>query len=268
MEHIGTAGAQLARRLLERKQNHLKNSAESFTRRNTGEVCPACQGRGVQRLERQPGDPFFGQLLPCEVCGEARRAAWLEKISRLSPEMLAWQLSGFRDRGILQEVVPQIRRAMEQPGWITLSGPYGTGKSYLLAAIVNEARQAGIPAVYITMAELLQELRNTYDPAAKVGYSSLFNLLVTAEVLALDEVEKYNPTPWADEQTFNLIEHRYRHWDQGLTVFATNKPIGEGKLIVENTATPGYFESRIRDGRFTILDDFWQAEDARPGLER
>lgn len=222
---------------------------------------------GWQRVWREPGDPLFGRLEPCELCGEQRRAKYLLQLSRLSPEMQAWTLDGFNARGKMNGIVPQIRRQMAQGmGWITLSGPPGTGKTFILGAIANEMRMNGRAAVYTTTADLLADLRDSFDPDAGKNYSALLTSIMDASVLCLDEIEKFRPTPWAEELFFRLMEQRYRNWTTCLTVLATNRRIGLDKLVISSTAYPGYLESRIMDGRFLQLNDFWSVSDARTAL--
>ncbi len=225
--------------------------------------CPACGGIGWQRLDVPFNHPDFAKLFPCEICGLGKKAQWLEKISRLSPEMRQWELGLFKDRNNARQLLSEALD--KQHGWVVLSGPPGTGKTYLLGAMVNEAGRRGIPAVYITMAELLADLRDTFNPTGGQGFSSLFNSILEAKLLALDEIEKFRPTPWAEEQAFRLFEQRYRNWDQCITILATNKRVNGSSPILEETNYPGYIESRLMDGRFTRLS-FWDAPDARPAL--
>ena len=88
------------------------------------------------------------------------------------------------------------------------------------------------------------------------------------KVLCLDEIEKFKATEWAEEVFFRLLEDRYRNWATHLTVLATNRQIGLDKAVITDTRFPGYLESRIMDGRFWQLDQFWTVSDARPALKR
>ena len=125
---------------------------------------------------------------------------------------------------------------------------------------------AGRVVVYTTMADLLDDLRQTFKPKAGLDFSQLFNDVLEAEVLCLDEIEKFSPTLWAEEKFYQIVDHRYRHWNTCVTVLATNRRIGLDQAILAETRFPGYLESRIMDGRFMQLDQFWTVSDARPAL--
>lgn len=139
-------------------------------------------------------------------------------------------------------------------GMIALTGAPGTGKTTLLVAAVNAAREANVPAVYTPITDLLDYLRRAYNPAVgELGFDARWDLLIRAEVLALDELDEFNATPWAMERFLRLIDERWRAMDRCLTLVACN-----GAL----TALPDKVASRLRDGRaqsFTL-----RGRDMRP----
>ena len=110
-------------------------------------------------------------------------------------------------------------------GIVTLTGKPGSGKSALLMCAVNEAREANVPAVYTTVTDLLDYLRAAYAPGADVSFDSRWDLLVGCEVLALDELDELNSTPWAMERFLRLMDERWRNMDRRLTLCATNSRI-------------------------------------------
>lgn len=207
-------------------------------------------------------------LTRCPLCGSGRRNEYLRRICGLSPEMQAWRLEGWSATGPERlEALEAAREALGQAsGWLTFSGEWGTGKSYLLAAMVNEARERGLIAVYVTMADLLDHLRDAFNPKAPLDYSALWDNVLEAQVLALDEIEKFRPTPWAEERFFVLVNARYVNVAEQLTVFATNQHVEPGAAVLEGTAWPGYLESRLCDGRFKIVH--LGGGDVRPRLMR
>lgn len=131
--------------------------------------------------------------------------------------------------------------ATRRRGLIALTGAPGTGKTTLLVAAVNAAREANVPAVYTTVTDLLDYLRRAYNPAnGEIGFDARWDLLIRAEVLALDELDEFNATPWAMERFLRLIDERWRALDKCLTLVACNSALA---------ALPDKVASRLRDGR-------------------
>jgi DNA replication protein DnaC len=127
---------------------------------------------------------------------------------------------------------------------VTLSGPPGTGKSTLLICAVNAAREANIPSVYVTMTDLLDYLRAAFNPEQRdMSFEKRWDLLVSAEVLALDELDEFNSTPWAAERFMRLIDERWRNMHTRLTLLATNASLSR---------LPPKVASRLNDGRASV----------------
>jgi DNA replication protein DnaC len=191
---------------------------------------------------RHAGDRYTTER--CSVCGPHRQAEYLRRIDGLTAEMRTWTFANTvtaRNPDAWQTA----QAVAQSPEWfLTLSGPYGIGKTRMLTCIVNEARESRWPAVYLTTAQLLDHLRNAYAPNAEVSFDGMWERVSKARVLALDELDRWNPTPWAQEKFFQLIDARYRAGAEMLTVFATNSDIDN---------LPGYVQSRMMDRRCRIF---------------
>lgn len=197
----------------------------------------------------QPGHALFGSrgMIPCDVCGSQRQAAYLLDLCGLSSEMLDYTFQTTKRGQFNGAAYDAAQQLVMYPQWFyTLHGQPGTGKTRLLATIVNEARAGGRKAVYTTTAELLDHLRAAYAPEMRgaLGFDALLDKVTECTVLALDEFDRWNPTPWAQEKFFQLIEARYRDGAQKLTCFATNAALDE---------LPPYIASRMQDRRCKVF---------------
>lgn len=193
-----------------------------------------------------PGHPLYAQLRPCPTCSQDLQQKYLRELCGLVDDMLTWTLSNTARTPANAAAYDAATRLVETPErFLTLSGRPGVGKTRILASIVNEARKRGRTAVYTTTAELLDHLRAAYAPGANVSFDGLLSKVSDCTVLALDEFDRYNATPWAEEKFFQLIENRYRRGDQVLTCFATNAKLAD---------LPHYVTSRMQDRRCAVFE--------------
>ena len=137
---------------------------------------------------------------------------------------------------VIQEIVKSVPR---HRGFMTLYGPPGTGKSAVMISAVNMARESGISAAYRRLSDLFDELRDQYDQEA--AFQRRWDTLTSAKVLAIDEIDKWNQTAWAQERFDSLLDHRFRASDTRLTLLAANRLDG---LSAHN-------RSRIFDAAFS-----------------
>jgi len=202
---------------------------------------------GVNRLDVPVGHPRFGQLVPCECKAEeiARRLA--DRCGMHEEEMMV-SFSQVILRGDTAKMVKVAQEFISSPyGILTLWGGEGNGKTLVLQATVNEMRwKYGLIGVYITFVDLMDYIREGFDKEADVPARQRYDQIVSAPVLAVDEVDKANITNWGSEFRTRFFDDRYRRGCLGEchTLLAMNEDPRE---------LPGYIYGRLADGRNLIF---------------
>ena len=183
--------------------------------------CPHCGGLGYLRADVPVEDPDFGKVLVC-VCRQAQVSKQIHKrlysLSNLE-ELSHLTFDNFEPRGLIglkEYQANSIELAYNQAhqfahsmqGWLFIEGPYGSGKTHLAAAIANTAVGLGIPTLFLTVPDLLDTLRFSYeDPEAT--FEGRFEEIRNIKLLVLDDFGTQNATSWAQEKLFQIINYRY-----------------------------------------------------------
>ena len=124
----------------------------------------------------------------------------------------------FRDRELDRGEAGNLRRAFEAAheysnhpiGWIVFhSTAFGNGKTHLAAAIANNLADSGQQVLFVLVPDLLDYLREAFDPMTHVGLGKRFNEIKRIPVLVLDDLGTESATPWAKEKLYQLINYRY-----------------------------------------------------------
>jgi DNA replication protein DnaC len=113
--------------------------------------------------------------------------------------------------------------AQQPQDWLLIMGNYGAGKTHLAAAIANAVQQRGETVIFITVADLLDGLRQTFSAGATISYDQRFQALRTAPLLVLDDLGSEGGSAWAKEKLFQIVNHRYLA--RLPTVFTTSRPV-------------------------------------------
>ena len=101
-----------------------------------------------------------------------------------------------------------VEYAEEPKGWLILTGPNGSGKTHLAAAIANRCIEQGRPVFFVHVPDLLDDLRSTYAPHSLISYSELFDQVNNAPMLILDGLGTQSATPWAQEKLQQIFNQR------------------------------------------------------------
>lgn len=225
--------------------------------------CPYCHGLGYLRRDLPIGHPDFGKVQICS-CRQGQVAQQIHQrlfsISNLA-NLQHLTFENFQSRGrvglgpwqadSLERAFNQAQQFAKQvEGWLLLQGGYGCGKTHLAAAIANFTVSVGVPTLFITVPDLLDSLRFTYDDPEST-FEQRFDEIRTAPLLVMDDFGTQNATSWAQEKLFQIINYRYIN--RLALVVTTN-------LLLEQIE--GRIRSRLEDPEL-VTRVFIQAPDFR-----
>lgn len=191
------------------------------------EACPYCGGAGWLRMMAPVGDPNFGRLVPCD-CRLAETEEQMRRELEVISNMEAFAEKTFEsfDSGLhpnARRAFTAVKEYAENPmGWLLLAGPCGTGKTHLAAAAANESiRGRHVKSLFMIVPDLLDYLRETFNPKSEVTYDERFETIRSVPLLVLDDLGTENATSWAREKLYQIVNHRYNA--QLPTVITTNQ---------------------------------------------
>lgn len=119
----------------------------------------------------------------------------------------------------------------------------GSGKTMLACIIANELIDRGIRTRFIGMAQMLADIKRSYDPESGESEAQIIGTATNAPVLILDDVGVERPTPWVHETLYRLLDARL--YEKRPTIFTSNVPVDELKYDERIT-------DRIRRMAYTV----------------
>ena len=221
--------------------------------------CPLCDGKGVYTLAVPVTDRRFGRFQRCpnhpveddrEMHERLRRFGNLDayrdktfenfRISHLGGSYTPNNINSLHAARSIAEGY-----AKDPIGWIVYEGPYGCGKTHLAVAIANMRLELyGEQAVFITAPDLLDILRATFSPQSEATFDVYFDRVRNVPLLVLDDLGVENPSGWAKEKLFQLLN--YRHVNRFPTVITTNTPFDDLDPRISSRMMQGEIVKHIR----------------------
>ncbi len=104
----------------------------------------------------------------------------------------------------------------KNPKGIYLHGNFGTGKTYLIAALFNELAKKNVKSAIVYVPEFLRQLKASFQ----TDYNEKYDYIKTVPLLLLDDIGAENLTSWArDEILGTLLQYRM---EENLPTFFTS----------------------------------------------
>ena len=123
-----------------------------------------------------------------------------------------------------------------------LSGSFGSGKTYLVAALFNELAKKNISSALVYYPELLRSLKSSFGS----DYEEKFDFIKTVPLLLLDDIGAENTTSWSRDEVLGPIL-QYRMEEELPTFFTSNLTLSEleASLSITNSGTEKVKAKRI-----------------------
>ena len=112
-----------------------------------------------------------------------------------------------------------------------LSGSFGSGKSYILSALLNELSLKGYKCVNINYPLLLNKLKASFSD---YNYNDVMEEIMTCDVLLIDDIGAENNSPWSRDEVLGTIL-QYRMDSDLNTFFTSNFTINELETEISET---------------------------------
>ncbi len=112
-----------------------------------------------------------------------------------------------------------------------LSGSFGSGKSYILSALLNELSNKGFRTVNVYYPTLLKRLKASFN---EYNYDDVLDEIMTSDVLLIDDIGAENNSSWARDEVLGTIL-QYRMDNDLTTFFTSNYNINELETFLSET---------------------------------
>lgn len=96
-------------------------------------------------------------------------------------------------------------------------GSFGSGKSYIISALINELSKKDVSGVIVYYPNLLKKLKDSFNAN---NYEDIFDEIISCDILLLDDLGAENNTSWSrDEILGSILQSRM---DNNLSTFITS----------------------------------------------
>lgn len=116
--------------------------------------------------------------------------------------------------------------AMSEEGSLLLWGRVRTGKTGLSASIAHERILRGDDVLFVTVPDLLEQFRRSFDhEEGELSTGELTDLVKQATLVVLDDIGAEKVSEWVADVLYRLINHRQSNHLR--TVYTSNRSLAE-----------------------------------------
>lgn len=113
-----------------------------------------------------------------------------------------------------------------------LHGSFGCGKSYLVAALLNELAKKNVKVIMMYYPEMLRRLKESFNDGD--AFSNYMRELKSVDILMIDDIGAETVTPWNRDEVLGTIL-QYRMDNKLPTFFTSNFTIDELEIHFANS---------------------------------
>lgn len=131
----------------------------------------------------------------------------------------------------VKEFITNYSKGIKCKG-IYLSGNFGSGKTYLLSAMLNELAKSNHKVAIVYYPEFLRSLKESFNGTD--DFKNKFNYIKKVELLLLDDIGAETVTEWSRDEILGTIL-QYRMEENLPTLFTSNLSMKELEVHLSTT---------------------------------
>lgn len=201
---------------------------QTKTTSHSNHICPYCneevpaieievlgRKRWVQPICKCEQDVKKAEVDKLIQAKEENEVRELFSISNIGDKYLNANFENFEIRNGTENAYKIARHYAEHfeeygPESIMIWGEPGNGKTHLAAAVHNHLTKQGKVVVFISMPELLNKIKASFNEDNKETEAQILKALRICDLLIVDDLGAEKTSEWTQEKLFTIIDMRYK----------------------------------------------------------